>query len=155
MGSGHFSESLATLNPRVAEMSQCSWLGRTCVFKVYLRLFFSSQEWASRALCMYVWVCQAPVHSKTCLTPRRSKGPTCPSGYLYWHKIQGTSAPGIETHWLHLWIRLDPNKETDFVLGKHGVGGKGREMDTDQSGTVIYILRFLELRWLWSPLLCF
>lgn len=52
------------------------------------------------------------------------------------------SVPGIETHWLHLWIRLDPNKEMDFVLGKHGVGGKGRERDTDQSGTVIYILRF-------------
>lgn len=104
--------------------------------------------------CMFGYI-RAHVHSKTCLTPRRSKGPTCPSGYLYWHKIQVTSAPDIETHWLHLWIRLDPNKEIDFVLGKHGVGGKGREMDTDQSGTVIYILRFLELLWLWSPLLCF
>lgn len=156
MGLGDSSSSPESL----AMLNQCHSVAGLVgqVPSQFIRGCFSQDRWASRAVCDCVRAC---VHSKTCLPPRRSKGPTCSSGYLCKQETQVTSVQAsCPWQWNSMAtciVRLYPTREVHFVLGRLGWDVKvealryrpvwGGHLCPEVLGRSV-------AQWLWSPLLC-
>lgn len=84
------------------------------------------------SVCVFVCV-GACVHSKTCLPPRRSKGPTYSYAYLAVHGLGPVlprpPASAVELKG-YMYGEIVPHQGIHFVLGRHGLRYKDRGPQT-------------------------